>query len=303
MRRRSNAGAEGLRSLLERGDAVPVAGVFNPLSALIAEDVGFEALYLSGAALTASLGIPDIGLISLDDLTTATRWITRATTLPLIVDADTGFGGVLNVFRTVAELESAGAAAVQIEDQVMPKRCGHLEGKQVVDAEEFCAKIRAAVDARSSMLVVARTDTKAILGLDRAIQRGRLYQAAGADVVFPEALETKSEFRSYAVGVDVPLLANMTEFGKTPYLSVKEFESLGYQLVIFPVTALRISAEAMRGAMSNVLNSGTQVDILDRMQTRADLYELIGYKDYEGLDRRVAAGAGKTGDVQPGIDT
>ena len=303
MRRRSNAGAEGLRSLLERGDAVPVAGVFNPLSALIAEDVGFEALYLSGAALTASLGIPDIGLISLDDLTTATRWITRATTLPLIVDADTGFGGVLNVVRTVAELESAGAAAVQIEDQVMPKRCGHLEGKQVVDAEEFCAKIRAAVDARSSMLVVARTDTKAILGLDRAIQRGRLYRAAGADVVFPEALESKPEFRSYADGVDVPLLANMTEFGKTPYLSVKEFESLGYQLVIFPVTALRIAAEAMRGAMSNVLNSGTQVDILDRMQTRADLYELIGYTDYECLDRRVAAGAGKTGDVQPGIDT
>ncbi len=279
---------DSLSDQLENGGTIPVAGVFNPLSALIAEDVGFKALYFSGAAFSASLGIPDIGLFTLDELTSAVRWVTRATTLPLIVDADTGFGEAINTYRTVKELEAAGAAAIQIEDQVMPKRCGHLDGKQVVSPDEFCTKIRAAARARSSALIVARTDTKAINGMDDAIERGRAYLEAGADIIFPEALESADEFRHYAESVDAPLVANMTEFGKTPYLNVPEFKTLGYQLVIFPVTSLRIAAEAMRVAMKDVLALGTQAGLLDRMQTRSELYDLIGYSEYEDLDTQLS---------------
>ena len=273
-----------LRCLLARDGAVPVAGVFNPLSALLAEDAGFEALYFSGAAFSASLGIPDIGLFTLDELATAVRWTARATNLPLIVDADTGFGGALNAYRAVSELEAAGAAAIQIEDQVMPKRCGHLDGKDVVSASEFAAKLRAAARARSNALIVARTDAKAVHGMDDAISRGLAAREAGADVVFPEALESASEFRHYADAVGGALLANMTEFGKTPYLRVDEFASLGYKLVIFPVTSLRVAAKSMRDALAETLASGTQRGLLDKMQTRAELYDTIGYADYERLD-------------------
>ena len=279
---------DSLSDLLANSGTIPVAGVFNPLSALIAEDVGFKALYFSGAAFSASLGIPDIGLFTLDELTSAVRWVTRATALPLIVDADTGFGEAINTYRTVKELEAAGAAAIQIEDQVMPKRCGHLDGKQVVSPDEFCTKIRAAARARSSALIVARTDTKAINGMDDAIERGRAYLAAGADIIFAEALESSDEFRHYAESVDAPLVANMTEFGKTPYLNVSEFNTLGYQLVIFPVTSLRIAAEAMRVAMKDVLDLGTQAGLLNRMQTRSELYDLIGYSEYEDLDTQLS---------------
>lgn len=285
------SGPDGLRRLLKRGGATAVAGVFDPLSALIAERAGFEALYFSGAAFSARLGIPDVGLFTLDELATAVRWVTRATSLPLIVDADTGFGEALNVYRTAAELEAAGAAAVQIEDQIMPKRCGHLDGKRVADADEFAAKLRAADAARKSMLLVARTDAKAVLGMDEAIRRGAAYREAGADVVFPEALESADEFGRYAQAVDAPLLANMTEFGKTPYLTVDEFAALGYKLVIFPATALRAAAGAMRDAMSALRAAGTQAGILDKMQTRAELYDLIGYADYAERDSRFAEGA------------
>lgn len=286
------APADALRRLLARDGATAVAGVFDPLSALIAERAGFEALYFSGAAFSARLGIPDVGLFTLDELASAVRWVTRATRLPLIVDADTGFGEALNVYRTAAELEAAGAAAVQIEDQVMPKRCGHLDGKRVVDAAEFAAKIRAADAARKSALIVARTDAKAVLGMDEAIRRGTTYREAGADVIFPEALESADEFRRYAQAVDAPLLANMTEFGKTPYLTVDEFGALGYKLAIFPATALRIAAGAMRDAMSALLADGTQARLLDKMQTRAELYDLIGYADYAERDRRFAEEGG-----------
>ena len=286
---RDSAGGSGtpsdrLRELLARDGAIPVAGVFNPLSALIAEDVGFEALYFSGAAFSASLGIPDIGLFTLDELASAVRWVARATRLPLIVDADTGFGEALNTYRAVAELESAGAAAIQIEDQVMPKRCGHLDGKDVVSAAEFSAKLRAASTARSNALIVARTDSKAVYGMKEAVSRGLAARDAGADIVFPEALESAAEFGRYADAVGGTLLANMTEFGKTPYLSVDEFATLGYKLVIFPVTSLRVAAKAMRDAMAETLESGTQAGLLDAMQTRTELYETIGYADYERLD-------------------
>ncbi len=264
--------------------ALAVAGVFNPLSALIAEQAGFRALYFSGAAFSASLGIPDIGLFTLDELTTAVRWVTRATSLPLIVDADTGFGETLNVYRTVSDLEAAGAAAIQIEDQVMPKRCGHLDGKQIVPAEEFVAKIRAANEARNSSLIIARTDSKAVYGMEEAIRRGHLYLEAGADIIFPEALESEGEFAKYARRVDAPLLANMTEFGKTPYLTVQRFHELGYKLVIFPVTSLRVAAKAMESALSETLSLGTQSGLLSDMQTRAELYKLIRYSEYERKD-------------------
>lgn len=282
-RQMTNPGDE-LRGLISEDGALPVAGVFNPLSALIAERVGFRALYFSGAAFSASLGIPDIGLFTLDELTTAVRWVTRATSLPLIVDADTGFGEAVNVYRTVADLEAAGAAAIQIEDQVMPKRCGHLDGKQIVPSEEFVVKIRAASEARKSSLIIARTDSKAVYGIDEALRRGRMYLEAGADIIFPEALESEVEFGEYARLVDAPLLANMTEFGKTPYLTVERFGELGYKLVIFPVTALRIAAKAMEDALSETLSLGTQRGLLSEMQTRAELYELIRYSEYERMD-------------------
>ena len=275
---------EELRRLMSEDDAIPVAGVFNPLSALIAERVGFRALYFSGAAFSASLGIPDIGLFTLDELTTAVRWVTRATSLPLIVDADTGFGEAVNVHRTVTDLEAAGAGAIQIEDQVMPKRCGHLDGKQIVSAEEFAVKVRAASEARKSSLIIARTDSKAVYGMDEAVRRGQAYLEAGADIIFPEALESEAEFGEYSRLVDAPLLANMTEFGKTPYLTVEEFGKLGYKLVIFPVTSLRIAANAMKGAMAETLSLGTQRNLVGDMQTRAELYELIRYSEYERMD-------------------
>lgn len=282
-RQMTNPGDE-LRQLMSEDGALPVAGVFNPLSALIAEQVGFRALYFSGAAFSASLGIPDIGLFTLDELTTAVRWVTRASTLPLIVDADTGFGEAVNVYRTVTDLEAAGAAAIQIEDQVMPKRCGHLDGKQIVPAEEFVVKIRAASEARRSSLIIARTDSKAVYGMGEAVRRGKLYLDADADIIFPEALESEDEFAEYSRLMDAPLLANMTEFGKTPYLTVQRFEELGYKLVIFPVTALRVAAKAMEGALSETLSLGTQRNLVGDMQTRAELYELIRYSDYEQRD-------------------
>ena len=282
-RQMTNPGDE-LRRLMAEDGALPVAGVFNPLSALIAERVGFRALYFSGAAFSASLGIPDIGLFTLDELTTAVCWVTRATNLPLIVDADTGFGEPLNVYRTIQDLEAAGAAAIQIEDQVMPKRCGHLDGKQIVPADEFAAKIRAASEARNSSLIIARTDSKAVYGMDEAIRRGKLYLDAGADIIFPEALESEDEFAEYSRRVHAPLLANMTEFGKTPYLTVQRFHELGYNIVIFPVTSLRVAAKATERAMTETLSLGTQRNLLPDMQTRAELYDLIRYSDYERMD-------------------
>jgi methylisocitrate lyase len=278
-----------LRRLLATEDVLVAPGVFNALVARVAQRLGYRVLYFSGAAFSASLGLPDLGLFTLDELVEAVRWIVRATGLPVIVDADTGFGEALNVLRTVRELEAVGAAAIQIEDQVLPKRCGHLEGKEVIPAEAMAEKIAAAVQARRELLVVARTDARATHGLDEAIRRGRLYRAAGADIVFPEALTSEAEFRAFAEAVPGPLLANMTEFGKTPYFRVEQFRAWGYQIVIFPVTALRVAMKAVEQVLRDVLQKGTQVDWLDRMQTRTELYDLIGYADYEALDRRLAA--------------
>lgn len=277
-----------LRELLEREPIVVAPGAFSPLVGLVARQVGFRALYFSGAAYSASLAMPDLGLLSLPDVAQAVHRLARATGLPVIADADTGFGEALNVAATVEALEHAGAAAVQLEDQVMPKKCGHLPDKAVVPAEEMVRKVAAAARIRRDLLIVARTDARATHGFDEAVRRARMYVEAGADLVFPEALESEEEFEAFARAVPAPLLANMTEFGKTPYIPVERFRQWGYRVVIFPVTALRVAMKAVEEAFRALQARGTQRDLLGRMQTRAELYELIGYQQYEAFDREVA---------------
>ena len=280
--------AKRLRERLQDDRVLAVPGVFNGLTALLAKEAGAEALYLSGAAFSASMGMPDVGLVTLDELARAGRQIVRVTRVPLIVDADTGFGGALNVMRTVRELEGARCAAVQLEDQVDPKRCGHLEGTQVVQAEVFAEKVRAAATSRQHLVVIARTDARAALGFEEAVRRGLAYREAGADVIFPEALRTEDEFAAYAREVPGPLLANMTEFGKSPNLAAGRLGELGYRIVIFPVSAARVAAAQVRDLYADLVREGTQARWIDRMLTREDLYRLIGYDDYAELDRRLA---------------
>ncbi len=277
-----------LITLLNRPQILAAPGAVNALAGLLAKRAGFEALYISGGGLTASMGLPDLGIIGLDELCANVRSIHRATGLPLIVDADTGYGGVLNAMRTVRELEeAAGAAAIHIEDQQLPKKCGHLNDKRLVPAEDAAAKIAAAVRARSRMQIIARTDAAAE-SLDEAIRRGRIYRAAGADIVFPDALRSADEFRTFAAEVGGTLMANMTEWGRTPYFSANEFQAMGYRIVIWPVSALRVAAKAMDALYTHLRRHGTPEGMLDAMQTRAELYELIGYGDYEALDTAVA---------------
>ena len=282
-----------LRARLAEPRVLAVPGVFNGLSALLARRAGASAAYLSGAALSASMGVPDIGLVTLDELVRTARQIVRVTGLPLVVDADTGFGSALMVMRTVRELEGAGAAAVQIEDQVDPKRCGHLDGKQVTSVEHMCEKVAAARAARSELVVIARTDARATHGFDEAVARGRAYLEAGADVIFPEALETVDEFRDYAAALDAPLLANMTEFGRSPALTAGELGDLGYRLVIFPVSAARVAAFHVGAFYRELLEDGSARGWLDRMQTRDDLYELLDYDAYADLDAGAARDGGE----------
>jgi methylisocitrate lyase len=263
-------------------------GAHDPLAALLARRAGFRALYVSGAALSASLALPDLGVLTLDELAFFTRAIVRASGLPVLVDGDTGYGEALNVMRLVRELEDAGAAAVQLEDQVLPKKCGHLSDKRLAAPEEMARKVAAAARAARHLRVVARTDAVELEGLDRAIARARLYREAGAHVIFPEALRTAEELRAFAEAIPGPLLANMTEFGRTPLLPAEKLARLGYKLVIWPVSALRVAAGAMAGFYADLARTGTQSAWLDRMQTRAELYRLIGYHDYETLDGTIA---------------
>ena len=284
--------AKRLRERLASDDILVAPGVFNGLTALLAARAGAEALYLSGAAFSASMGMPDVGLVTLDELARGARQIVRVTRLPLLVDADTGFGSALNVMRTVRELEGARSAAIQIEDQVDPKRCGHLDGKQVVEADAFAEKVAAAATARQHLVVIARTDARATHGFDEAVRRGRRYLEAGADVIFPEALESEDEFARFAKEVEGPLLANMTEFGRSPLLSAERLGELGYRIAIFPVSAARIAARAVGGFYEELLGSGTQTRRVEDMMTRDELYELIGYDEYAQLDRTLARDEG-----------
>jgi methylisocitrate lyase len=280
-----------LAALWAQPGIVRMPGAHTPLAALLARRAGFEALYLSGAAVSASLALPDLGVLTLDELTFFTRAICRAVDLPLLVDGDTGYGEALNVMRLVRELEDAGAAAVQLEDQVLPKKCGHLSDKRLAAPQDMARKVAAAVRAARHLRVIARTDALAAEGLDAAIARARLYVEAGAHAVFPEALRSVDEIRAFAAAVQVPLLANMTEFGKTPLLPADELARLGYKMVIWPVTALRLAARAMEDGYALLARAGTQQALLERMQTRKELYETIAYHDYEALDATIARSA------------
>jgi methylisocitrate lyase len=278
---------ERLGDLWRAPGIVRIPGAHSALAALLAQRAGFQALYLSGAALSASLGLADLGIIGLDELCSVTRAISRAAGLPLLVDADTGFGGVLNVIRTVRELEDAGAAGVQLEDQVLPKKCGHLNDKRLVPPEEMAAKVSAARRARRHLRIIARTDAAGVEGLDVALRRAQLYLKAGADAIFPEALTSAENFRKFAEVISAPLLANMTEFGRTPYFTAQEFEEFGYKMVIWPVSSLRVAAKAMADLYATIARDGSTKAMLDRMQTRAELYETIRYEDYESLDQSI----------------
>jgi len=265
-----------------------IPGAPNALIARLIERAGFQAAYLSGAAFSAgALALPDIGLFTLSELCEEVRRLARSTALPLVVDADTGFGEAVNVERTIAELEAAGAAAVQLEDQQLPKRCGHLSGKSLVGAEEMCAKLRAAVAARRdpSLVILARTDARGTEGFDAAVRRANAYLAAGADWVFPEALESPEEFARFAAEVRAPLVANMTEFGRSPLLTRDELTKLGYAAALLPVTALRVAMRAVEQALATIAAEGTQRNLLPNMQTRQELYDLLGYAGYEARDR------------------
>lgn len=278
---------ERLDVLLRRAGILRLPGAHSALAGLLARDAGFEALYVSGAAVSANLGLPDLGILAMDELCAGVRAIARATDLPLVVDGDTGYGEALNVMRLVRELESAGAAAVHIEDQVLPKKCGHLNDKILVRPEEMAAKVAAAVRARRHVRIIARTDAAAAEGLEGAIARARLYVEAGADAIFPEALPSAEAFRAFAAALPVPLLANMTEFGRTPQFTAQQFEQFGFKMVIWPVSSLRIAAKAIEDFYRQLAASGTAAPQLERMQTRARLYDVIGYHQYEALDSAI----------------
>jgi len=272
-----------LSSLMEQGIVV-LPGAFNGLTAKLAENAGFKGLYISGAGLANSVAaMPDTGLLTMTEVLAQSAYITRAVNIPCIVDGDTGFGGPLNVIRLVEGLQNIGAAGFHIEDQMMPKKCGHLSRKSLIEPEAMKEKIIAAAEAKKDpdFLVIARTDARASEGMDGAIKRANLYIEAGADAVFPEALESAGEFSRFAKEVNAPLLANMTEFGKTPYITVSEFEKMGYAIIIFPLTMMRVMLKTLKEALEVLKTKGTQKELLGGMLTRQELYELIGYKELE----------------------
>src|SRR4029079_16735786 len=255
--------------------------------AKLAERIGFRAVYLSGGALSANSGVPDIGLLTLTEFVQAAQLTVQATSLPVISDADTGFGEALNVERTVKLFEAAGVAGLHLEDQQFPKRCGHLSGKALVEPAVMAAKVRAAVAARRDpdFVVIARTDARGVTGFDDAVRRAKLYLDAGADAIFPEALESADEVARFAREVPAPLLANMTEFGKGPLLTVAELGAMGYAMVLYPLTAFRVAMKAAEATLRQLAANGHQRDSLPHMMTRAELYDLLGYTDYEARDR------------------
>jgi methylisocitrate lyase len=277
------------RARLASGDILQLPGAFNPLSAKLIEDKGFDGVYISGAVIAADLGLPDIGLTTLTEVAGRAQQISRMTDLPSLVDADTGFGEPMNVARTIQSLEDAGVAGLHIEDQVNPKRCGHLDGKAVVDADTATKRIRAAADARRdpNLLIMARTDIRAIEGVEAAITRAKQLVDAGADAIFPEAMADLAEFEAVRKAVDVPILANMTEFGKSRLFTKQQLADVGINIVIYPVSLLRLAmGEAERG-LDTLRETGTLESVVPQMQTRARLYELLDYEDYNAFDTSV----------------
>ena len=278
-----------LRAGLDAGKLLQAPGAYAPLVAMEIEAQGFDAVYVSGAVLAADLGMPDIGLTTLSEVAGRAHQIARVTELPAIVDLDTGFGEPMNAARSIRMIEEQGLAGCHIEDQVNPKRCGHLDNKTVVDMAEMVQRVRAAAEAKRDpdFLLIARSDARAVEGLDRAIDRMKAYVDAGADMIFPEALEGPAEFEAVREALAVPLLANMTEFGKSPLLSKAELEALGYNLAIYPVTTMRLAMHAVAEGLSELRAKGTQAGLLNRMQHRRDLYRLLRYEDYTAFDKDV----------------
>ncbi len=278
------------RALLNKQGILQIPGAHNGQAALQAKDNGFQALYLSGAAMSASMGLPDLGIITIEDACFFIRQIARSSGLPLLVDGDTGYGEVLNVMHMVRAFEDSGAAAVHIEDQILPKKCGHLNNKKLASPQEMAQKVAAAAKARRDMLIIARTDAASSEGLDGAVARARLYYEAGADAIFPEALISEDMFREFVRRMpDVPLLANMTEFGRSPYFTASQFEDMGYRMVIWPVSSLRAANKAQEDLYKTIVRTGGTQDMLPRMQTREELYKTIRYYDYESLDAGIVA--------------
>ncbi|RKQ67868.1 methylisocitrate lyase [Oceanibaculum indicum] len=278
------------RKLVERPGILGIPGSHNGMAALQAKKAGFESLYLSGAAMTASMGIPDLGIITVDEVCFFIRQVARASGLPVLVDGDTGYGEALNVMHMVRSFEDAGAGAVHIEDQLLPKKCGHLNDKKLADARDMAAKVAAAARARRHLYVIARTDAAASEGLDGAVARAKLYMEAGADAIFPEALNSAEMFREFAKRMPgVPLLANMTEFGRTPFFTAKEFEEMGYRMVIWPVSSLRVANKAQEKLYATLKQNGSTEAMAGEMQTRAELYDTIGLAKYEALDASIVA--------------
>jgi len=276
------------REMLARPGILQLPGVHNGVAALQARAAGFDALYLSGAAMSASMGLPDLGVITIEDVSFFIRQIARASGLPLLVDGDTGYGEALNVMHMVRAFEDAGAGAVHIEDQILPKKCGHLNDKKLASPHEMAIKVAAAAKARRHLFIVARTDAAASEGIEGAVARARQYVAAGADAIFPEALHDADMFRAFARAMPgVPLLANMTEFGRTPFFTAGEFEAMGYGMVIWPVSSLRVANKAQQELFAAIRRDGGTQNMLDRMQTRAELYGTIGYHEFEALDSSI----------------
>jgi methylisocitrate lyase len=286
---RESAGKR-FRALIDRPEILRLPGAHNGMAALQARAAGFEALYLSGAAMTASMGIPDLGIITVVEVAFFLRQIVRAAGLPVLVDGDTGYGEALNVMHMVRAFEEAGAGAVHIEDQVLPKKCGHLNGKNLVAPQDMAAKVAAAVRARRDLVIIARTDAAAVEGVDGAIARAWRYVEAGADAIFVEALTSKDMFRDVAKALSgVKLLANMTEFGRTPALTAAELQELGYRIAIWPVSSLRVANKAQERLYAVLRRDDTTAAMVGEMQTRAELYDIIGLQDYEALDASIIA--------------
>jgi len=284
------------RAALTRPGILRLPGAHNGQAALQAKAAGFEALYLSGAAMTASMGLPDLGIITVDEVAFFIRQIARASGLPLLVDGDTGYGEALNVMHMVRVFEEAGAGAVHLEDQLLPKKCGHLNDKKLASASDMAAKVAAAARARRDLVIIARTDAAASEGIEGAVARAKLYVEAGADAIFPEALTSVEMFREVRAALPgVKLLANMTEFGRTPALTAQEFEDLGYDMVIWPVSSLRVANKAQEKLYAALARDGATTAMIPEMQTRAELYEVIGLNAFEALDASIAQSVLPTG--------
>lgn len=281
-----------LRQLLTRGNIVVAPGAFNALSAKIIEQTGFPAVYMTGYGASADLlGAPDYGLLTLTEMANHAARMAQAVNVPVVADGDTGYGNALNVRRTIQEYERAGVAAIHLEDQIMPKRCGHMEGKQVIDAREWAKKIEAAVDTRTDpdFVIIARTDARAVYGLDEALSRAKMAVAAGADVIFVEAPQSIDELKKVRDTIDAPLMANMIEHGKTPLLSVDELQKLGYNLVIYPLATLYMATRAIREAVAELKKTGTTAGLVEKMLAFHEFNELVGLKELQALERKYQA--------------